>query len=83
MENKVSSNDKKIALSKTIDWISLKNKKKLLIIACSDTKKSGGIPVCTDNLFLDLNQIRDILINIIYLMNLNISRKKGVGYLLI
>ena len=31
MENKVSSNDKKIALSKTIDWISLKNKKKLLI----------------------------------------------------
>ena len=55
MENKVSSNDKKIALSKTIDWISLKNKKKLLIIACSVTKKSGGIPVCTDNLFLDLN----------------------------
>jgi cytoplasmic iron level regulating protein YaaA (DUF328/UPF0246 family) len=55
MENKVSSNDKKIALSKTIDWSSLKNKKKLLIIACSDTKKSGGIPVCTDNLFLDLN----------------------------
>ena len=55
MENKLSFNDKIIALSKTIDWSSLKNKKKLLIIACSDTKNPGGIPVCTDDLFQSLN----------------------------
>jgi cytoplasmic iron level regulating protein YaaA (DUF328/UPF0246 family) len=55
MENKLSFNDKIIALSKTIDWSSLKNKKKLLIIACSDTKNPGGIPVCTNDLFQSLN----------------------------